>query len=155
MSFSGKKTKVKTSQEEKDAVQGVKEDLMAKEILVEADAEAAAAKEKLDAAVAVEEAKKAEIAALEAEEADASTSVARAEKVVSDIANEEWTTERVFAAFDKDLSGTLDTSELQLAMTAFLEREISLEDVDGMLTTFDVDKDGVISFDEFSAIIAE
>ena len=109
-----------TQAEERDAVQTVKEDLMALEIVKDIGAEAAASDSALQDALASQALIEDKIAKHAMLEEVLSATVSRCEKVVADIQADAWTSERVFAAFDSDGNGYLDVSELQLALTAVL-----------------------------------
>ncbi|GMH87677.1 hypothetical protein TrST_g3089 [Triparma strigata] len=77
----------------------------------------------------------------------------RREKIESDIKEGKWSTERVFAAFDDDNSGTLDVGELTLALTSLLERDVSQDEAARFASRYDLNGDGVLDFDEFSACV--
>lgn len=55
----------------------------------------------------------------------------------------------VFSRFDKDGSGAIDATELKSAMTVFLKRDLSDDDVEKMISDVDGNMDGTIQHDEF------
>jgi len=58
---------------------------------------------------------------------------------------EEWSPARVFAAIDVDNSGSIDLSELGVALTAVLGKEVKEKEVVEVMNKFDEDKDGMLS----------
>jgi len=58
-----------------------------------------------------------------------------------------------FSIFDHYGNGTLDASEIQLAMF-ILGKSISLEDAQAMVDVADIDDDGELTFDEFMKKLA-
>ena len=140
--------------ENKATIQAIKEELVAKEVLLNIEKDAAEAiKISQDAN---EELKKKEVAALTAklEEDEAAKELARQERVIKDIKEGVWSAERVFTAFDADNSGTLDVGELKLALTSLLDKEVSNSDAKKFAKKFDTDGDGTISIEEFEACVA-
>ena len=59
----------------------------------------------------------------------------------------------LFDATDTDGSGSVDSKELK-ALAAKMGIEVSDEDVAKELATFDVNKDGKITFDEMCQVVA-
>lgn len=151
--FTLHKTKKVINVDEITTVHQVKEELVAKELVrtIESEAEEA---EKLakEAEDSLQEAVK-EMDAAVSKEDQASAEVSRQERVIEDIKNGEWNSERVFAAFDADNNGTLDVSELQVALTSLLGKEVSSADTQKFVKKFDIDGDGCISFDEFTECV--
>jgi Ca2+-binding EF-hand superfamily protein len=137
--------------EEKFTVQQVKEDLVAKELVLmigKEKEEVESMAETVNKTLTDHEEKLTEVLtkAKSLEE-----QVARQEKVVGSIKVGEWSNERVFAAFDADNNDNLDVSELKLALTALLEKEVSNSDAAKLVKKYDVDGDGLLNFDEFCA----
>jgi Ca2+-binding EF-hand superfamily protein len=145
---------LESSQSEKNAIASIKETLMAKEIMVQVNQEAIEAHSEHAAIKAEENVKNLFLVEAEFHEEELMKALARAEKVAEDISKGDWTTARVFSAFDKDLNGYLDLSELKLALTAILGRSVTDEETSRMATTYDADGDGRISYDEFEACVS-
>ncbi len=142
-----------TPQEEKDKVKSIKEELMAKEIILTVEREAAvaiAAKESSEQAAKAAAEAKAKAAKVEEEHAAA---LSRQDKVIKDISDGVWSTARVFAAFDANHDNQLSVSELQLALSAILDRAVTASDAQKFSDKFDEDKDGAISFSEFETVV--
>ena len=55
---------------------------------------------------------------------------------------EAFSPQRVFEAIDTDKSGLLSRSELELALTVVLGKQVDGKEVDKIMTKFDVNKDG-------------
>jgi Ca2+-binding EF-hand superfamily protein len=68
-------------------------------------------------------------------------------------ADEKQQLKEYFDAIDTDGSGSHDSTELK-ALAAKMGIEVSDEDVAKELATFDVNKDGKITFDELCKVIA-
>uniref|UniRef100_A0A7C8Z8S8 2-alkenal reductase (NAD(P)(+)) n=1 Tax=Opuntia streptacantha TaxID=393608 RepID=A0A7C8Z8S8_OPUST len=60
---------------------------------------------------------------------------------------------RVFDRFDKNGDGTISASEMGGVLRA-LGSETSKEEVEKMMAELDIDKDGVVNFDEFAEFCA-
>jgi len=76
----------------------------------------------------------------------------RCAKVVRDIESGCWSAERVFAAFDSDKNGSLDISELQLALTSLLGKQVTRETTHSLAMKYDTDGNGSLDFAEFEEI---
>ncbi|GMH64040.1 hypothetical protein TL16_g03872 [Triparma laevis f. inornata] len=153
-SAAGRKQVLTKDLEDKAAIQTLKEELVAKEILINIEKDAAEAIS--ISQKANDELKKKEVEALTAklEQDETGKELARQERVINDIKEGKWSTERVFQAFDADNSGTLDVGELKLALTSLLDKEVSNSDAKKFAKKFDTDGDGTISIDEFEACVA-
>ena len=57
-----------------------------------------------------------------------------------------------FDAFDKDGDGVINVTELQ-AMMEKLGDKLSLQEAQGLIQDVDLDKDGVVSFNEFCVMM--
>jgi len=143
------------SKEDAAAVRAIKEELIIKELIMKAE------KAETDTAAALEASKEdllsaeTTLTAAEGEHVKAKKEVERQEKVLEDIKNDAWSAERVFAAFDADKNGTLDISELQLALTALLGSKVSEETTKKFAKKYDKDGDGNLDFEEFSTCSTE
>jgi len=147
------KTKI-VGDETKEAIFQAKEALMVLEIVHGVEEEMEKARDEVEAI----EAKLKETKQEASEMSDKATKTAelanRQEKVVESIINDEWSTERVFAAFDADKNGVLDIAELSLALTSLLGRKIGHIESKKFAEKFDVNGDGQLDFEEFKAVSA-
>ena len=134
-------------------VKAVQQELLAREVVVILNKEAAELVDVHSSIAAEANVKNMLLVAAEFKEEDLVKALKRAEKVTVDISKNYWTVERVFASFDSDGNGELDGTELPIALAAMLGREISAAECGQVMKKFDADGDGKISYDEFAAVV--
>ena len=60
---------------------------------------------------------------------------------------------RAFDIFDADNSGFIDREELKAVMTKLMGASLSEEELDAMMKEADTNSDGLVSFEEFKAMM--
>ena len=148
------RTKLKdVNVDEMATVSQIKEDLAGRELvlMIKNDKDAAEA----NAAEAEKTLSNADKEYKETKEKEAAveSKLDRQKTVVKSIEENEWSVERVFAAFDVDKNEKLDVAELKLALTSLLEKEVSNSDATKLVKKYDVDGNGFLDFEEFSACV--
>jgi len=149
------KKKVVQSEEDAAAVEAIKHELLVKELLANAEEGFKVAEASLESTLAELKNAKDQLEESEKMKNKAEEEASRQETVLKDIKEGAWSAERIFAAFDADNNGTLDISELQLALTALLGMKVGESLVKKFAKKYDVDGDGNLDFEEFSKCSAE
>ena len=75
------------------------------------------------------------------------------DKVASAMKSSGLSAVRLFTAIDQTDDGYVSRREIRTAVNTLLKDSVKVSDIDAMLETFDTNRDGVISLDEFLSVM--